>query len=194
MELPSRPVRFRLNFGKCIEGIDLLAQRQPGITQYFVCKVFFFADREFLLDWGRPISGDRFVAMEHGPVPSYIYDLLKGETEPDEIIDTLNSRVEIVRQDQKLKVYTKGKNHFEHLHPMEIEYLENALKKYGSMSFGDVRDESHRDPAYREAWAKGGLNNEMDIRLWLSSDGEDAELVAKELEERARLSFATAAE
>jgi uncharacterized phage-associated protein len=44
-----------------------------------VLKVLYLADRESLKETGRPITGDRVVAMEHGPVLSSVYDLIKGE-------------------------------------------------------------------------------------------------------------------
>ena len=37
-------------------------------------KLLYLADREALLRFGKPITGDRVVAMKHGPVLSRIYD------------------------------------------------------------------------------------------------------------------------
>lgn len=42
-------------------------------------KLLYIADRESLRETGRPITGDRVVAMAHGPVLSSVYDLVKGE-------------------------------------------------------------------------------------------------------------------
>jgi len=42
-------------------------------------KILYIADRESLKETGRPITGDRIVALEHGPVLSGVYDLLRGE-------------------------------------------------------------------------------------------------------------------
>ena len=39
-------------------------------------KLLYLADREALLRFGRPITGDRVVAMKHGPVLSRVYDLV----------------------------------------------------------------------------------------------------------------------
>ncbi|RDD61451.1 Panacea domain-containing protein [Ferruginivarius sediminum] len=188
-------IRFPVNPDKCIQGVDLLAQRQPGITQYYVCKVFFFADREHLLDWGRPISGDRFVAMEHGPVPSFVYDLLKNcDAEPDEVVQKLNERVLIERQHNMLKVYSKGKNSFDLLSGSDVEYLEWSLKKHIHLSFGRLRELSHQDRSYKAAWEKPGLNNEMDISLWFGDNDEERGAALDELSGKANIMFSTAAE
>lgn len=164
-------IRFKLRLDKIIEGIQLLAEHQPGITQYYIGKVFFFADREHLLDWGRPISGDRYVAMEHGPVPSAIYDLIKDTSgEPDDIVDELNARVVIHVEGNKRKVFSKEGQSFKSLSQTDQQYLLESLRRFGHMSFGDIRKLSHEDLAWEKAWDKPGLSNEMDPSLWFSTE------------------------
>ncbi|HEY8748100.1 MAG TPA: Panacea domain-containing protein [Tepidisphaeraceae bacterium] len=41
-------------------------------------KLLYIADREALTERARPITGDKPVAMDHGPVLSQTYDLIKG--------------------------------------------------------------------------------------------------------------------
>lgn len=167
-------IRFKLNIDKIIEGMQLLAEHQPGITQYYVGKVFFFADKEHFLDWGRSISGDRYVAMEHGPVPSTIYDLIKDSGgEPDDIIDKINNAVSIHTDGNKRKIFSTNNKLPFNLSKTDKEYLLRSLKEYGKMSFGNLRDISHRDAAWAEAWREPGLNNEMDSLLWLENYNQD---------------------
>lgn len=47
---PAAPPRFKLNKLKVVEAIDYCAELWPGITQYFVCKAFYFADKEHFQD------------------------------------------------------------------------------------------------------------------------------------------------
>lgn len=42
-------------------------------------KLLYIADRESLVERGRPITGDAVAAMDHGPVLSHTYNLIKGE-------------------------------------------------------------------------------------------------------------------
>lgn len=44
-------------------------------------KLLYLADREALLRFGRPITFDYCVSMEHGPVLSQTYNLLIGDTQ-----------------------------------------------------------------------------------------------------------------
>lgn len=172
MQLPSpkiaRPkMRFRLNWRKCVEGIDFIAKLKPGITQYYIGKIFYFADKEHFLDWGRPISGDRYIAMEHGPVPSNIYDLLKPDSgQPDEIADEIYRLVVINQDGNKRRVFSRMTNKDEGLSRSDKEYLSEFFKTYGSMSFSRLRHISHLEEAYRSAEDSVGLNNEMDLSAW----------------------------
>jgi uncharacterized phage-associated protein len=178
--------RFDFDWGKAIQAIDYLVSLRPGLTQYYIGKVMFFADREHLVDYGRPISGDKYVAMEHGPVPSAIRDLLKAETGyPDEIIDQLNARLDRKIDGNKQYVYSKGTREFSRLSGSDMAYLKAALEQYADMSFSQLKAISHKDPAYEAAWALPGASNEMDVELWFQ-DFENAELAMAQLRENAQ--------
>jgi uncharacterized phage-associated protein len=49
-----------------------------GLPLSNLSKVMFFADRSHLRQYGRPVTGDLYIAMANGPVPSRIYDMVKG--------------------------------------------------------------------------------------------------------------------
>src|SRR3954465_16031103 len=73
--MPSS-IRFNFNPEKALEALVWIAARDPGITFYYIVKVLYYADKLHLNRFGRPILGDRYIAMEHGPVPSVVYDML----------------------------------------------------------------------------------------------------------------------
>ena len=178
--------RFRIDWAKVVEAIDFVATLKPGVTQYYIGKILFFADREHLLDYGRPITGDRYVAMEHGPVPSAIRDILKADSDsPDDLLAQLHNRVVIEHDENRQKVFSKGTAEYPHLSGSDREYLEAATHKYGAMGFGELKRVSHADPAYEEAWHRSGNANEMNIDLWFAELG-DAEAVAGSVLEFAR--------
>ena len=75
---PTTHTRFNFNESKTVEFLVFIAARWPGITPFFVAKVLFFADRDHLRAYGRPVTGDVYIAMPDGPVPSHVYDMVKG--------------------------------------------------------------------------------------------------------------------
>ena len=44
---------------------------------YNVLKCLYYADRKHLQEYGRQIYGETFYALEHGPVPSAAYEIIK---------------------------------------------------------------------------------------------------------------------
>src|SRR6266540_3560826 len=77
------PIRFDPE--RALELVLYVANQLRYPTLHSVSKVVYFADREHLSRYGSLLSGDNYVAMRHGPVPSAIYNLLKaaaGRQEP----------------------------------------------------------------------------------------------------------------
>lgn len=69
----------RLDNAKLVQAAAFLLRRYGGfITRRRLLKLLYIADRELLRETHRSLTGDRAVAMEHGPVLSHTYDLLKG--------------------------------------------------------------------------------------------------------------------
>jgi hypothetical protein len=86
-------IRFDFNPEKALEALIFVANERPNISFYYIVKILYYADKDHLNRYGRPILGDRYIAMEHGPVPSVVYDMLGR----DEFLDEdLISRVEAV--------------------------------------------------------------------------------------------------
>jgi hypothetical protein len=51
---------------------------QSGQTMYTILKMIYVADRMHLERYGRPITGDAYIAMLQGACPSKIYDSMKA--------------------------------------------------------------------------------------------------------------------
>ena len=62
---------------KSIQAILYVANRLNRKDFHKIFKILYFADRNHLSDYGRTITGDFYVAMDDGPVPSKIYDIFK---------------------------------------------------------------------------------------------------------------------
>src|SRR5688572_102832 len=76
-------MRFEFEPEKALAVVAYLAER-TGESMYTILKMVYVTDRLHLEKYGRPVTGDHFVAMEQGAVPSKIYDsmkFLRGEIE-----------------------------------------------------------------------------------------------------------------
>ena len=72
------------NETKATQAAARLLTLRGGIMSYVkLIKLLYLADREALIRWGRPITTDRYVSLDNGPVVSRIYDLIRDEPPPN---------------------------------------------------------------------------------------------------------------
>jgi uncharacterized phage-associated protein len=65
---------------KVAQAAATLMRNEPlrRMSRLRLLKLLYIADRELLQERNRPLTGDRAVAMDNGPVLSETYDLIKG--------------------------------------------------------------------------------------------------------------------
>lgn len=71
-------IEFQFYPAKTVEAAALLLKRHGKPMQYLgLLKLLYIADRVALAQMEQPITGDRYVSMEYGPVLSGVYDLMQ---------------------------------------------------------------------------------------------------------------------
>lgn len=134
------------NREKAIEVIIYLAERIPEADLYSVGKLLYFADKTSLERFGRFICGESYVAMQKGPVPSNVYDIMK------EAVDD-GSNGFIVENDYYVKSLRPAD--LDKLSDSDIQCLDQIIELFGQVPNWIKRDISH-DEAYYEAWNARG--------------------------------------
>ena len=189
MDFLTTPVqpgpRFRFRPEKAAEAIEVIARAKPGLTQYFVGKILYLADKAHFLDWGRPITFDRYVAMKHGPVPSAVRNMLlvaagteagmdeerlaTAETHVAELTKHVRVELEVKLNGERQHVFAIAEQPtFEHLSGSDLACLQAAIDADGSKDFGALRTMTHKDEAWSEAWARAnGRVADIDISYWV---------------------------
>ena len=77
----SMELQFDFNFDRTLQAaahLLKLANRQE-MKYIHLLKLLYIADREYLAERGYLLTGDNFVALEHGPVPSTTFGLIKSD-------------------------------------------------------------------------------------------------------------------
>ena len=69
--------QIKFNKEKATHSILYVANKLERRDLHKIFKILYFAERKHMQDWGRPIIGDTYIAMDAGPVPSRVYDILK---------------------------------------------------------------------------------------------------------------------
>lgn len=75
---------LRFNEAKATQAAARLLTLRGGTMSYVkLIKLLYLSDREALIRLGRPITTDRFISMDNGPVVCRIYDLIRNEPPPN---------------------------------------------------------------------------------------------------------------
>src|SRR5579864_4950925 len=107
-------VQFKFDFEKFLAVLQYMAWKSvPELDKYKICKLLFLADKYHLVQYGRPIIGDRYCALRYGPVPSHSLDLLndviKAEStaESNSEVRAMMGALELDRRYQNPRFSTK---------------------------------------------------------------------------------------
>lgn len=167
-------VQFKTNHRKILECILWFAVKKPQIEQYALLKLLFLADKLHLNKYGRPASGDNYVAMEYGPVPTFAYDVLKKKSTALTSLKLTDFpfRIESNQQNKAVVVVPERGPDIKLFSKSDISAFTESLAKYGDWKFGRLMDFTHADPAYKTAWESKGASNAppIDYALLLTHD------------------------
>ena len=119
-------LKFRFDLGKLVNALAYFADAGVGdLTKLKAAKLLYLADQRHLFKFGRPITGDRYVAMDLGPVPESAYQLIGLQTKSVPDLDVFSDS--------------------------EIEVLKGIVADYGSVGASDLVRLSHQHAAYKRA-------------------------------------------
>lgn len=153
------PVSFEFDSEKAIAAIAYLASKNedvPELDKYKAAKLFFLADKYHLVRYGRPISGDDYRALEFGPIPQMILDMLQEVTAGLLLRAETARLAEVLDVDRSFKYprfRTKGAISLDSLSKSDLMALDHVIKVHGHKSFSALVALTHSMAAYRHAWA-----------------------------------------
>lgn len=134
----------RLDTLKLTQAAAFLLKRYGGfITRKRLLKLLYIADRELIRDTRRPLTGDRPVAMDHGPVLTHTYDLLKGTTTEGAL---WNRHIQPVAPYTHKLVDDPGVGR---LSKLELSKLDEVLQRYWWIDDDDLSLLTHDFPEWR---------------------------------------------
>lgn len=124
--------------------------KQGGTMPHLkLIKLMYLAERAALQAHGQPLTGDRFVAMPHGPVLSLTLDHINDAVSSEQdgwdswISDKANHTVGLVRD--------VNRDALDEISDADIHVLEATWKKFGWMTKYQIRDYTH-DPKNCPEW------------------------------------------
>jgi uncharacterized phage-associated protein len=141
-------LHFKFDYIKGTQALNFFASKEGGhINKMKALKLVYFADRYHLRKYGRLITNDSYVAMEHGPVPSSSRDIIESSDYLDESARTYAQEF-LESSERTLSSVCKLDTNV--LSDSDIEALEFAWKTFGHMNQFELRDQTHNYPEWKK--------------------------------------------
>lgn len=144
---------FPFNERKALAAVLFVLKEMGGkVDKHKLAKILYYADEKHLCRYARPVTGDRYIAMPYGPVPSGVYDGVKKNACFPLFRDTLDSDGNAVMSDQEPNMKLLSKT--------DVECLCESIHENKDLSFWDLVNKSHKE-AYNNAC--GGTISVLDM-------------------------------
>ncbi len=150
-----------------------------SLDMHALFKTLYFTDMEHLSKYGRSVTGDTYIAMQFGPMPSMTYDIFKA-VRGDSFFSYASEEFKKYFHFVNKFVLAADKDYDPNqLSESDIECLNHAIKKCEGLSFGELTNMSHG-----LAWQNTQRGKEISIKDMLRETGdteEYAEYVANKI-------------
>lgn len=144
---------FNVDKEKTLNAALLILNNLGQADYHKVFKILYFAEQQHLKNYGQPLTGDAYLAMPYGPVPSFLYDIFKAsENQSSPFAEALElSKAFIVTRKEKVPYVTAAREaNTDELSETNIEALLKSIEENHHLSFRDITEKSH-DSAWRKA-------------------------------------------
>ncbi len=157
----------KFNMEKTVNSVLYISHKLKRNDFHKIFKVLYFADRNHISDYGRSITGDTYIAMNDGPVPSNLYDIFKSVRGDGYFKDNgqFSKLFKVVNWDL---IQPLSEPNMKKLSKTDITYLNQSLKKYGELSWDEIREKSHD-----YAWRKTVKNTPISLKNILIETGNE---------------------
>lgn len=158
-------IRFNFDKDKSISSVLFILNKLGKTDFHKVCKILYFADQKHLTKYGNPITGDFYIAMKNGLVPSNVYDILKAIRNNFSFNLNTNELKDLFEVHGNHDVTAKVNADLDFLSETDVECILNSIEENKNLSFADLTDKSHNT-----AWNKATRDNEISF-LDIATDG-----------------------
>ena len=130
-------IRYNFNEEKTLNVILYIAEKLKRRDFHKIFKILYFSDREFLNQYGVTITGDTYIAMDAGPVPTKTYDMFKIVRGDSYIQDTKNlGRYFAVSN--WMFILPLQKANLDNIASAEKDIIDAMISRYGDMSYDEI--------------------------------------------------------
>lgn len=163
---------FQIDIEKAKAVVLYIAGKLGETDFHRVFKILYFAEKEHLVKYGRPIVGDTYYAMKNGPVPSFIYDALKfarGNGTYSPSFEGIASAITI----KSGFTFTANENaDLEELSKSDLACLDKSIQENKDIEYTALTEKSHDT-----AWDSADRDDAIDITNIAKAGGANDEML-----------------
>lgn len=158
-------------YDKAINSLLYSLQQLGGKTDmHKLCKILYFADQRHLSHYGRSITGDTYIAMQFGPVPSCVDDILKA-LRGDSFFSS-SDEIELLKKslvfENRYILRSLVAPDMDELSETDVECLSYAVNICKDKSFAELTQFSHG-----LAWNNTKRDREISVKDILREAGDE---------------------
>jgi hypothetical protein len=149
-------IKFKYNKEKAVEMMIYIVSKVKDCDKHELMKTCFFSDLNHLENYGRPVTGNSYIKMNYGPVPSEVYSMVRHPLPDENYIEVQGYYLKALRE-ANLKKLSKS----------DIKSIDYAIELLSDMDFQTRTDISHG-----HAWQSAELNKAISFELLLEEIGD----------------------
>lgn len=130
-------IQYTFDEKKTLNIILYVAERLKRRDFHKIFKILYFSDRMFLNEYRMPITGDTYIAMEAGPVPSKTYDIFKI-VRGDSYISDNTGLGKYFCVSNWMFIQPLQKPDMNAIAPAEKKVIDAVIAQYGDLSYDEV--------------------------------------------------------
>lgn len=173
---------MRFDAEKVTEAAAFILGLRGGRMHYIkLLKLLYIADRQALAEWGIPVSHDRYVSMDNGPVLSQTYNLIKegGRFWSDYISAPFG--------DYEVRLITEQPPKPKKMSRAEEDLLNRIFAEYGHKNRWDLVDYAHTFPEWEDPHGSSIPIQLEQVLEALDESAEDIRAIVAELEQERKI-------
>ena len=179
-------IRFHFKLNKTLQALGLLMKDKgysDQSTYLKLIKLLYIADRESISETGQPITGDRLVAMQQGPVLSGLYHIIRHQGSSPEwkrwFHASLSDKTIEMRADPGTDLLCR----------YEIDKLREVSKRHRNDNRWRLRDITHDFPEWKNH-NPGRSSRPIPVEDLLEAVGRSGDRASIEQDAKAQCQFA----
>ncbi|MDE6802879.1 MAG: SocA family protein [Muribaculaceae bacterium] len=166
-------MRQLFRYTPTLNAILYALQRLGGMTDmHKLCKILYFADQKHLSRYGRSITGDTYIKMTYGPVPSKVDDILKAVRGDSFFSGCVSDLDGVIAFENRYNIRGLVAPEMDQLSETDIECLTEATEYCRDKTFAQLTQLSHG-----LAWSAAGDNQPISVKDIMREAGDEEDYI-----------------